>query len=358
MIRRLQAVRQAVAQLGPGVGALVVSGEADRRYLSGFRGDSGLLWITPDDAALVTDARFWEQAERECPAWRLVRQQGALAPVVAGLAAEGGVRALAFQPESVNYATYRSWRRALVGVRLVAAGGLIDGLRLCKQPEELAAIRRAAALTDAVFAQWLPQCRAGAVEAELALDLEVRLRRAGAQGVSFPPIVAAGPRGAMAHAIAGPERLAAGDMVVVDVGARVDGYCSDMTRTVVVPGAAPPPDAAAARALVVEAMRAGVAALRPGAGAVEVDAVVRAVITAGGHGEHFGHGTGHGVGLEVHEPPRISPHGDPGARIPLGAVVTVEPGVYVAGRFGVRMEQLVYVGADGPEVLSRSPLEA
>ena len=357
MTARLQALRQALARHVPAAGALVVSGDADRQYLSGFRGDSGLLWITPDDAALVTDARFWEQAEQECPDWRLVRQQGPLAPVLAGLAAEVGVKAVAFQPELVSHATYRSWRRAMVGVRLVAAAALVDGLRLRKDARELEAIRRAASLTDDVFAQWLPQCRAGAVEAELALDLEVRLRRAGAQGVSFAPIVAAGPRGAMAHALAGPGRLAAGDLVVVDVGARVDGYCSDMTRTVVVPGAAPLPDAVAARALVAEAMRAGVAALRPGVGAVEVDAVVRAVITTGGHGEHFGHGTGHGVGLEVHEPPRISPHGDPEARIPQGAVVTVEPGVYVAGRFGVRLEQLVHVGADGPEVLSRSPVE-
>ncbi len=357
MSARLAALRQELARAYPQADALVVSGDADRRYLSGFRGDSGVLWITRDDAALITDARFWEQAERECPPWRLVRQQGPLAPALAGVAAEAGARAVAFQPEPVSYAVYRSWRHALVGVRLVAASGLLDGLRLRKDPQELAAIRRAAAMTDAVFAQWLPQCRAGAVEAELALDLEVRLRRAGAEGMAFPPIVAAGPRGAMAHAIAGPERLASGDLVVVDVGARVDGYCSDMTRTVVVSGAAPPLEALAARALVAEALRVGVAALRPGVGAVGVDALVRQVIVAGGYGDHFGHGTGHGVGLDVHEPPRISPHGDPQARIPQGAVVTIEPGVYVPGRFGVRLEQLVYVGPDGPELLSQSPLE-
>ena len=353
----MEAVRQALARMDQPA-ALVVAGEANRRYLSGFRGDAGLLWITADDAALITDSRFWDQAGQECPEWRLVRQrrqpQG---DVLAGLVAEAGVRGLAFDPGEVSHQTYLDWRRRLRGVRMRGARGWVDQLRVHKDAGEVAAIGRAAALVDVVFAEWRPQVRPGAVEAELAADLEWRLRRAGAEGIAFPTIVAGGARGAQPHAIAGPAALAAGDLVVVDVGARVDGYCSDMTRTLLVPGAPPPPEAGRVYGIVAEALAAGLAALRPGVRAQAVDAACRQVIEAAGFGEEFGHGTGHGVGLDVHEDPPLSPRAGPGVRVPAGAVVTVEPGIYLPGRWGVRLEQLVHVTADGPRVLSASQLE-
>lgn len=354
---RLVALRALLAERLPQAQALLVAAPENRRYLSRFRGDTGLLWVTPTDAAILTDARFWAQAEAEAPDWRLVRVEKAeTVEFIARLCAEAGVTALAFEPEQVSYATYRAWRRGCRGVRLLPAPDLLGDLRLVKDAEEVAAIRRSAALTDEAFAAWLPAVRAGETEAALAAEFEYRLRRAGADGVSFPPIIAAGPGGAMAHAIPGPRPLQAGEVVVVDVGAVWDGYCSDMTRTVRVPGGAPPADAAAVWDTVRRALDAGVAAVRPGATGVEVDAAARGVIAAAGYGGYFGHGTGHGVGLAVHERPRLSPLADPRVRLPEGAVVTVEPGVYLPGRFGVRLEQLVLVGAAGAEVLSGTPL--
>jgi len=355
---RLRALRALIARRLPQAAALVIAGDANRRYLSGFRGDAGLLWVTPTDAALVTDSRFWEQAELEAPDWHLVRvEKRATVEFIADLCAAAGVTALAFESGETTYATYRAWRRRLKGIRLLPAPDLLAELRLVKDPGELAAIRRAAALTDLVFVQWLPSVRAGASEVDLAINLEYALRRAGAAAVSFPPIVASGARGAMAHAIPGRAVLAAGDVVVVDVGAVVDGYCSDMTRTVLVPGGQPPAGAQEVWGVVRQALDAGLAAVRPGATGVAVDAAARAVIEAAGYGERFGHGTGHGVGLAVHEGPRLSPLADPRVCLPAGAVVTVEPGIYLPGRFGVRLEQLVHVGGGGAEILSGAPVQ-
>ncbi len=357
MSARLEALRAALRRRHPAAGALAVAGMDNVRYLSGFRGDAGLLWVAPDDAALLTDSRFWTQAREEAPDWRLVRvRERPTVEFLGDLCRASGVGALAFDPGEVTYAGYREWRRRLTGVRLVPAPGLVAALRLRKEPAEIAAIRRAAAVADRAFAQWRAQVRPGAVEAELALDLEHRMRRAGAEAMAFPPIVAGGPRGAMAHAVPGPAALRAGEMVVVDLGCRVDGYCSDMTRTLVVPGAEPDPEARRVYDVVRSALQAGIDALRPGRRGLDVDAEARRVIAAAGYGDAFGHGLGHGVGLAVHEGPRLSPLADPRQTIPEDAIVTVEPGVYLEGRFGVRLEQLVRVRAGGPEVLSTSPL--
>lgn len=357
--RRLSLQRQPTALVVAG-GELDAGQEGahNRRYLSGFRGDSGLLWITAQDAALITDARFWDQAQGDCPAWRLVRQAGqSQGEVLAELARAAGIRSVAFQPAELSYQTYLDWRRRLGGVRLRPVRGWIERLRIRKEPEEVAAIARAQALVDEVFATWRAGVRPGATERELAVDLEFRLRRAGADGLAFPVIVATGAHAAQAHAIPGAERLQAGDLLVVDVGARVDGYCSDMTRTLTVPGAPASPEARRACAVVAEALRAGVTALAPEVSARGVDAAARQIIVEAGYGEAFGHGTGHGVGLAVHESPGLSPRTPPNVRVPLGAVVTVEPGIYVPGRFGVRLEELVQVTADGPRILSATPLE-
>ena len=363
---RVEEVRRRLARLGGKVALVVAGGElgdqieasGNRRYLSGFRGDSGLLWITTTDAALITDSRFWDQAERECPDWRLVRQAGqSQGEVLAGLAAAAGIAMIAYNPAEVTRQTYLGWRRHLGGVGLRAARGWVEGLRIRKDAVEVAAIARAQAVVDAVFGDWRPTVRAGATERELAVDLEFRLRRAGAEGMAFPPIIATGAHGAQAHAIPGEQRLEAGDLVVVDVGVRVDGYCSDMTRTLQVPGAAPSPEARRAYAVVARALRAGIAALAPDVAAHAVDAVARQVIVDAGYGAAFGHGTGHGVGLAVHESPGLSPRTPPRVRVPEGAIVTVEPGIYVPGQFGIRLEELVHVTADGPRILSGTPLD-
>jgi Xaa-Pro aminopeptidase len=233
------------------------------------------------------------------------------------------------------------------GVELVAAGGLVERERAVKEPEELSAIRAAAALGDAVYEDLCRRGLVGRTEREVARGLEQAMRDRGAEP-AFPTIVAAGPHGARPHASPREEPIEPESLVVVDVGCRLDGYCSDCTRSFAT--GALDDDAAAAYQLVLDAQRAALEALRPGMAGRAADAVARERIEAGGHGEEFGHGLGHGVGLEVHEEPRLSSTSED--ELAAGNVVTVEPGVYVSGRFGVRIEDLVVLTPDGHEVLS------
>jgi Xaa-Pro aminopeptidase len=253
----------------------------------------------------------------------------------------------------VSYASYRRLRRAHVG-RLRNVGDAVSRLRVVKDAAELAVMRRAAEVTDAALQAAVSGGLAGQTEAEVAWRLQVEYRRLGAEGEAFPAIVAAGPHGAQAHALPGQRPIGAGELVVIDTGARVDGYCSDITRTY----AAGEPGAGlrAIYDVVLEAQLAGVAAVRSGAhGQRDVDAASRAVIEAAGYGEQFGHGTGHGVGLDVHEAPALGR--SRGDLLAAGMVCTVEPGIYVEGLVGVRIEDTVLVTAEGCERLTRTPKE-
>jgi Xaa-Pro aminopeptidase len=242
--------------------------------------------------------------------------------------------------------------RELLGERweLVPCGGLVEELREVKAPVELAAIRAACELADTALREVLEAGLAGRTEREVAIDLELRMRRLGAVGPSFPTIVAAGPHGALPHAAPRDAPIPRDTLVTIDWGALLEGYCSDCTRTYAT-GERLPAGAHEVYELVLRAQLAGLAAVRPGPGGKEIDAVARAMIEQAGHGEHFGHGLGHGVGMEVHEDPRLSrTAGEQPLR--AGTVVTVEPGVYIPGRFGVRIEDLVAVAEGGPQVLT------
>jgi Xaa-Pro aminopeptidase len=241
----------------------------------------------------------------------------------------------------------------LVGpeVSLVEAGGLVEELRMVKDPAEVEQIRAAAQLADAALEIVLSRGLVGRTEREVALDIEIEQRRLGAQGASFPPIVAFGAHGALPHAEPRDEVIPADTLVVIDWGCRLDGYCSDCTRTYAT-GELDVRDRAVYD-LVLEAQEAALAAVRPGPTGRAVDAVAREIIEAAGHGEHFGHGLGHGVGLDIHEGPRLSTTGETALR--AGMIVTVEPGVYVPGAVGTRIEDLVVVTEDGHEVLSTLP---
>jgi Xaa-Pro aminopeptidase len=240
------------------------------------------------------------------------------------------------------------------GVELVAAGGVLEELRIVKDADELARVRAAAALADAALSEVLERGLAGRTEREVALDLEMAIRRRGAEAVSFPPIVAAGPHGALPHAQPRDVAIPPGTLCVIDWGAQLDGYASDCTRTFATSDDVDPRDREVYE-LVLAAQVAALGAVRAGPLGREVDSVARDIISAGGHGEHFGHGLGHGVGIEVHEGPRLSQKGETALR--AGMVVTVEPGVYVPGAVGVRIEDLVAVTDDGAEVLSSLPKE-
>ena len=352
MSDRLVRCREGLGALG--LDAVIVSDVKDVRYLSGFRGEDTTLVIGAEFALICTDARYWEQVRAEVAGFELVEAVGAdlLGDSVAAAAARAGAAAhLGFQGLTISYSAYRGLRRAHRG-RLRDVRGRITRLRAVKDEAELAVMRRAAQVTDQALADVVGRGLLGRSERDVAWDIVREFHARGAEGEAFPAIVAAGDHGAQAHAIPGARIIAPGDLVVIDTGARVDGYCSDITRTY----AAGEPDAEAARIydVVLRAQLAGLAAVRAGAhGRRGVDAAARAVIEAAGFGDHFGHGTGHGVGREVHEAPSLGrTRGD---RLEAGMVCTVEPGIYVQGLAGVRIEDTVLVTPDGGERLTTYP---
>jgi Xaa-Pro aminopeptidase len=338
------------------VDGLLVTDPVDVRYLSGFRGDDATLLIAVEVALLCTDSRFWEQAREEAREFELseVTSMPLLAHSVKTAADVLGAEArLGYQGAQVSHAGYRRLRR-------LHRGGLRDvrervtRFRAVKDEAEVAAMRRAAAVTDQALAAVVGRGLTGRRERDVAWDLQAEYHRLGAEGEAFGAIVATGDHGAQAHALPGDRVIRAGELVVVDTGARIDGYCSDITRTF----AAGEPDAELRRVydVVLEAQLAGLAALRAGAhGRGDVDAAARAVVEEAGYGDRFGHNTGHGVGLQVHEAPSLGrTRGD---RLEAGMVCTVEPGIYIEGVAGVRIEDTVLVKPDGAERLTTYPKE-
>jgi Xaa-Pro aminopeptidase len=334
---------------------LLVSDLVNVRWLTGFTGSNAAAVVGREGARrFVTDFRYLTQSAEEVdPAWEREIAVDLLAGVVKGLPGSGELR-LAFDDAHMSVKDHARLAGMLrAGIELVPAGGAIEALRAVKDADELEAIRAAARLADDALTEVLGRGLVGRTEREVALDLEFTMRRMGAQAASFPPIVAAGEHGALPHAAPREVPIPAATLVVVDWGAQLDGYASDCTRTYAT-GDIDPRDGEVYE-LVLQAQERALAAVRPGPTGREVDAVARSIIDAAGHAEHFGHGLGHGVGLDVHEGPRLSKQGD--TALAAGMVVTVEPGVYVPGAVGVRIEDLVIVTDDGAEVVSSLPKE-
>lgn len=355
MTDRLARLRTLMAEQQ--VEALLVTGEANRRYLSGFTGSAGALLITPDDALLLTDARYVEQAAQQAPHFRVVPvTHTTYGRTVAEEARKRGVRRIAFEAHRLTYAAYSAYREALPeGVELVPLGtggmGLVERLRVVKDDGELALIRKAAAIVDAAFEHILSVLRPGLTEREVAWELEAFMRKQGAERAAFPIIVASGPRSALPHGVASDRVIGKGELVTLDFGAVYQGYCSDLTRTVAV--GEPPEELKKIYEIVRQAQERGVAHVKAGMTGKEADALCRDVIAAAGYGEQFGHSTGHGIGLEVHEAPSLSARSE--EPLPVGAVVTVEPGIYLPGVGGVRIEDDVVLTATGNECLTHAP---
>jgi Xaa-Pro aminopeptidase len=329
------------------VDALLITDLVNLRYVTGFTGSSGMAVVGRDLRRFITDFRYVEQAAGEVEGFD--REQ---APqVFDGALAEGwpdGSLRLGFDDQNVSVRRHARLRELLPErVELVPAGGVVEALRAVKDAEEISRIAAAAELADEVYGMLREQGLVGRTEREVAFALETEMRRRGAEP-SFESIVASAERGALPHAVPADVPIARGTLVTLDIGARLDGYCSDCTRTWATGEL--PDDLAEAYELVRRAQAEALAAVRPGPEGREIDAVARDIIEAAGHGEHFGHGLGHGVGLEVHEGPRLSRTGE--APLVAGNVVTVEPGVYLPGRGGVRIEDLVVVTEDGHTVLS------
>ncbi len=332
---------------GARVDALLVTDLVNVRYLSNFTGTSGLCVIGPDLRRFATDFRYLERAAAEVEGFDRERSPTELLAALADGWPPGGLR-LGFEDHKLSVRQHVRLRELVPDrVELVAAGGLVEAERAVKEDAELAAIMAAAGLADAALADVIVPGLAGRTEREVAVAFEDAVRARGA-APAFPTIVAAGANGASPHATPGDAAIAPGVLVTIDFGAQLDGYNSDCTRTYA--SGAVGEDLRAIYELVLRAQVAALDAVRPGPEGREVDAVAREVIVAGGHGEHFGHGLGHGLGLEVHEAPRLGTTGTDALQ--AGNVVTVEPGVYVPGLGGVRIEDLVVVTADGSRVLS------
>jgi Xaa-Pro aminopeptidase len=341
------------------VDALLVGAPINLRYLTGFTGSHGLALLAAEPAAAInaaghrflTDFRYATQSAEQVPDGfeREIVSGDLLEAAVASLRAAVG--RLGFDEASMTVAEHARLRELLAGAwELVPCAGIVERLRAVKDAGELERIRGAAELADEALRGVLEDGVVSRTELEVAIDLELRMRRLGAEGASFTPIVAAGAHGALPHAHARAQRIGPDLLLTIDWGALHEAYCSDCTRTFAT-GERISAQAREIYELVLSAQEQGVAAVRAGPSGREVDAVARAVIERGGHGEHFGHGLGHGVGMEVHERPRLSRTG-PTEPLLAGNVVTVEPGVYLPGQLGVRIEDLVIVGAEGQEVLS------
>jgi Xaa-Pro aminopeptidase len=330
--------------------ALVVTDLTNVRYLTGFTGSNGVCIVGPDQRDFITDFRYVEQVRREVQDFdRVQGRQDLLGDVAERLGGRVG-----FEDQHMTVRTHKRLAELVGdGVELVPAGGSVERLRSVKSADEIALIRAAAALTDGIYEYVRERGVVGRSERDVAVDLEREMRERGAEEPSFPSIVAAGPNGALPHATPGADEIRPGQLVVIDMGCRLDGYCSDCTRTFATGELSV--EAREVYELVLRAQLESLDAVRAGAVCREVDGVARSIIEEAGHGERFGHGLGHGVGLEVHEAPRLSRLAPEDARLEAGNVVTVEPGVYLPGELGVRIEDLVVVTDEGCEILSDFP---
>jgi Xaa-Pro aminopeptidase len=333
-----------------GLDALLVHQAANRIYLTGFTGSAGIAVITPSEALLLVDFRYTEQAAAEAGEFAVIKADRQFIETLSEVVRDRGLRRIGFESESVTVKQHQEYADRLAPAELVPVEGL-DRLRWVKDVDELARIERAVAIADAAFAHVRPLLQPGGVERDIALELEFFMRRQGAEKEAFETIVASGPRSALPHGRASDRVLQPGDFVTLDFGAVYRGYVSDCTRTVVLGEASPRHQQL--YATVLAAQRAALAGIRPGMTGKAADAIARTIITEAGYGEAFGHSLGHGVGLMVHEGPTLSPRED--AELAPGMVVTVEPGIYLPGWGGVRIEDLAVVTTDGCRSLTGTP---
>jgi Xaa-Pro aminopeptidase len=351
MSKKLKQLRNALAEQG--VDALITENRENRRYISGFTGSTGWVIVTADAAVLVTDFRYIDQASAEAPLFTIVNNERKPVEAIAGQLKSLGVKRLAFEKNHISVGVYEAWKEAFAGVELVPTSGLIEELRMYKDEAEMKIIREAVRIADAAFTHILSYIRPGVRELDVAMELEFFMRREGASASAFDIIVASGVRGALPHGRASEKVIQAGEMVTLDFGAHYQGYNSDITRTVSV--GEPDPKMKEIYDIVLQAQLNGVKHIRPGLTGKEADALTRDIIAAAGYGPAYGHSTGHGLGLEVHELPNLSAASS--VVLKPGMLVTVEPGIYLSDLGGVRIEDDVWITETGCEILTQSTKE-
>ena len=348
---RLSRLRSSMADHG--LDAMFVSSDENRAYFSGFRGSAGYLWVTKDDAMLATDFRYTEQAAQQAPDFRIVRITGGNRWFEEAVASSGA-RKIGIEDGSMTVSLFNillgQLKETLNNPELVPTGPMANRLRAVKDAEELAMLITAIELADGAVEAVGARLRPGMTEREVAWDIERTMRDLGADGISFNTIVGSGPNGAKAHHSPTERVLEAGDGVVIDTGARYQGYCSDITRTFVLGEASD--QFRKVYDIVLAAQETAEAAATAGMTGAEVDGLARSVITEAGYGDDFGHSLGHGIGLAVHELPGVGPNSH--EPIEDGMVFSVEPGIYLTGWGGVRIEDLVVMENGRPRVLTKA----
>lgn len=333
--------------------ALLVTNSINRRYLTGFTGSSGVVVITHDDAYLLTDFRYMTQAPQQAKGFTVVEHASKVMETVKELLTAAKITRIGFEQQDVSYSMYTSFKQDLAPIELVPVSGLVEYLRMFKDEDELKVMQRAADLADATFSHILNIVKPGLTEREVDLEMEFFMRSHGATSSSFDTIVASGERSSMPHGVASERVIAGNELITFDFGALLDGYCSDLTRTIAV--GEPADQLKEIYHIVLEAQLHALEHIKPGMTGREADALARDIITKYGYGEYFGHSTGHGLGMEVHESPRLSKLSDD--ILQPGMVVTVEPGIYLPGIGGVRIEDDIVITETGIVLLTHSSKE-
>ncbi|OCA91072.1 Xaa-Pro dipeptidase [Bacillus sp. FJAT-27225] len=347
---KLEKLRNEFSKLG--IDGMLITSDFNRRYMSNFTGTAGTVLISADKALFITDFRYTEQAAKQCVGFEIIRHNGTMQEEVALQARQLGIKRLGFEQDHVTYGVYKTYEAKFEG-ELVPVEGAVEKLRLIKTDAEIKILKEAGAIADAAFTHILEYIRPGRTELEVSNELEFFMRKAGATSSSFDTIVASGYRSALPHGVASEKVIETGDFVTLDFGAYYNGYVSDITRTISV--GTPDQKLKEIYDIVLEAQLRGLAGIKPGMTGKEADALTRNFITEKGYGEYFGHSTGHGIGLEIHEGPRLSSQSD--TVLEPGMVVTVEPGIYIPGLGGVRIEDDTVITLDKNEKLTHSTKE-
>ncbi|OQP05761.1 Xaa-Pro dipeptidase [Geobacillus sp. 46C-IIa] len=334
------------------IDGLLVTNGYNRRYITGFTGTAGVALVSREGAMFITDFRYVEQASKQVEGFEIVQHSGPIVEEIARQVKRLGIGKLGFEQEDVTYAAYKAYEEA-ISAELVPTSNVVETLRLIKSEAEIKILKEAAEIADAAFAHILSFIRPGVKEIEVANELEFFMRKQGASSSSFDTIVASGYRSALPHGVASEKTIERGELVTLDFGAYYKGYCSDLTRTVAVGDISA--ELKTIYDIVLEAQRRGMSGLKAGMTGKEADALTRDYIREKGYADYFGHSTGHGIGLEIHEGPALSFRSD--AVLEPGMVVTVEPGIYIPGLGGVRIEDDAVITADGNEALTHSPKE-
>jgi Xaa-Pro aminopeptidase len=349
MSNRVQSLRVQLAEKG--LDGILITSPFNRRYISGFSGTAGYLLITENKALLITDFRYTEQATEQAPLFEIVRHSATIVEELARKIDELKLKKVGFERQYVSYAVYEDLISASPEVDWVGVQGIVESIRMVKSAEELQTIKEACTIADKAFGHIVSYIKPGVTEQEVALELEFFMRKLGASSTSFDTIVASGYRSALPHGVASDKVIQQGEFVTLDYGAYYKGYVSDITRTIAV--GEPSDKLKEIYQTVLQAQLAGVSQIKAGMSGKEADALTRDIIRDAGYGEYFGHSTGHGIGLEVHEGPGLSSKSD--VILKTGMVVTVEPGIYISQLGGVRIEDDVVITENGCEILTHSP---